>query len=122
MAEDNETVKTFLLLTEPFAVTGRLPDEESQIKLYRELIEKYGSDRTVMVKSHPRDNVDYKKYFPNITVIEKNMPMEVMNFDDRVHFDTALTVTSSAINGLKNVDEKIYLGVDFLTSWKGKNL
>lgn len=122
MAEDNETGKTLLLLTEPFAVTGRLPDEESQIKLYRELIEKYGSDRTVMVKSHPRDNVDYKKYFPKITVIEKNMPMEVMNFDDRVHFDTALTVTSSAINGLKNVDEKIYLGVDFLTSWKGKNL
>lgn len=106
-----------LLLTEPFALTGRLPDEESQIRLYRELIEKYGKDGYVVIKAHPRDTVDYKRYFPKAVIIEKNMPMEVLNFDKRVHFELAVTVSSSVINGLENVDGKVYLGTDYLQKY-----
>ena len=107
-----------LLLTEPFAITGRLPDEESQIRLYRELIEKYGDDGYVVIKAHPRDTLDYKKYFPKAVIIEKNMPMEVLNFDKRVHFENAVTVCSSVINGLENVDRKVYLGAEYLREYK----
>lgn len=103
-----------LLLTEPFALTGRLPDEESQIRLYRELIEKYGKDGYVVIKAHPRDTLDYKRYFPKAVIIEKNMPMEVLNFDKRVHFERAVTVSSSVINGLENVGKKVLLGADYL--------
>ena len=107
-----------LLLTEPFAVTGRLPDEESQERLYRELIEKYGSNGRIMIKAHPRDDMDYGRLFPEATVIEKNMPMEVMNFDETICFEKAITVTSSAVNGLKYAKEKIYLGAEYLQSFK----
>lgn len=103
-----------LLLTEPFALTGRLPDEESQIRLYRGLIEKYGKDGYVVIKAHPRDTLDYKRYFPKAVIIEKNMPMEVLNFDKRVHFERAVTVSSSVINGLENVGKKVLLGADYL--------
>ena len=106
-----------LILTEPFAVTGRLPSEEAQIKLYKDLIEKY-ADRRVVIKAHPRDTLDYEKLFPEVTVIEKTIPMEVMNFDTNFHADRAITVASSAIYGLEQVDEKIYLGADYLEKYK----
>ena len=107
-----------LLLTEPFTVTGRLPDAESQERLYRELIEKYGSNGRIMIKAHPRDDMDYGCLFPKATVIEKNMPMEVMNFDETICFEKAITVTSSDVNGLKYAKEKIYLGAEYLQSFK----
>ena len=107
-----------LLLTDPFAVTGRLPDHESQKRLYQELVEKYVGNEKLMIKAHPRDDLDYKSIFPEAVVIEKNMPMEVMNFDESICFDTAITVTSSAINGLKYVKNRIYLGQEYLNEFK----
>ncbi|MBO6165855.1 MAG: glycosyltransferase [Eubacterium sp.] len=133
---------SLLILTDPLAVTGRLPDEETQIRLYRDIIEKYGqtsnvvsgtdSDGTekaasgdgaaigtgVFIKAHPRDSVDYKSVFPEATVIEKTIPMEVMNFDKNFHADKAITVSSSAIYGLEQVDEKIYLGSEILDNYR----
>ena len=58
--------------------------------------------------------MDYKRYFPKAVIIEKNMPMEVLNFDKRVHFERAVTVSSSVINGLENVGKKVLLGADYL--------
>ena len=106
--------ETLLLLTEPFFVTGRLPDEESQVELYTELISRFGQNKNVIIKAHPRDTVDYGKYFPEATVLEKNMPMEILNFDESITFDTAVTVTSSVINGLTRVDKKVTLGAEYL--------
>ncbi|MBR6403096.1 MAG: glycosyltransferase [Eubacterium sp.] len=103
-----------LILTEPFAVTGRLPDKDSQVRLYRKLIEEYGKERQILIKAHPRDDLNYSEYFPEAVVIEKNMPMEVLNFDERVNFDIAVTVTSSVIRGLKYADKKKYLGTEYL--------
>ena len=103
-----------LLLTEPFYVTGRLPSEESQVRLYEGLIEAYGGEEQITIKAHPRDTLDYKKYFPHANVLEKNLPMEVLNFDDRICFETAVTVSSSVIYGMKNVKNKICLGADYL--------
>lgn len=102
--------KTLLLLTEPFAVTGRLPDETSQERLYKDIVREYGQGKRLIIKAHPRDVMDYKKVFPEALVIEKNLPMEILNFDNRVFFDTAVTVTSSVIQGLTNVGEKKLLG------------
>ena len=81
-------------------------------------IEKYGSNGRIMIKAHPRDDMDYGRLFPEATVIEKNMPMEVMNFDETICFEKAITVTSSAVNGLKYAKEKIYLGAEYLQSFK----
>lgn len=121
---------SLLILTDPLAVTGRLPDEETQIRLYRDIIEKYGQTSNeasgdgatigtgVFIKAHPRDSVDYKSVFPGATVIDKTIPMEVMNFDKNFHADKAITVSSSAIYGLEQVDEKIYLGSEILDNYR----
>ena len=106
--------KSILILTEPFFVTGRLPDEESQVELYKELISRFAQNGNVIIKAHPRDNLDYQKYFPEVVVLEKNMPMEVLNFNSDITFDTAVTVSSSVINGLNCVENKVMLGADYL--------
>ena len=114
LGSDNS--KTILILTEPFALTGRLPDEEAQIKLYNDIYEKYGGNGQnthVIIKAHPRDTVDYEKYFPEAFILERNIPMEVLNFDKRFSIDVAVTVTSSAIYGLEMAEEKIYLGAEY---------
>lgn len=107
-----------LILTEPFAVTGRLPDEEAQFRLYQDMIEDYAQDSKVLIKAHPRDSMDYRKYFPDAEVMEKNIPMEILNFDENFRISRAVTVTSSVIQGLSCVDEKIYLGAEFLHKYK----
>lgn len=112
------TAKDILILTEPFAVTNRLPSEKAQISLYKDIVSQYRSSGVVYIKPHPRDTLDYKKYFDNIVMLEKNIPMEVLNFSEDFHVATSITVTSSAINGITCADEKIYLDTDFLNKYK----
>lgn len=107
-----------LLLTEPFAVTGRLPDEKAQVSLYRDVLAGYAKNSQVLIKPHPRDDMDYRKYFPDVQVMEKNIPMEVLNFDENFRVFRAVTVSSSAIEGLTCAQEKIYLGQDVLCPYK----
>lgn len=117
-SEDKEGLRFTLLLTEPFAVTGRLPDEKAQVRLYRDVLARYAKNSQVLIKPHPRDSLDYRKFFPDARVMEKNIPMEVLNFDERFRVFRAITVSSSAVEGLTCVQEKIYLGQDILHSYR----
>ncbi|MCR5542549.1 MAG: glycosyltransferase [Eubacterium sp.] len=109
--------ETLLLLTEPFAVTGRLPHETAQERLYKDIVNEYGQGKKLVIKAHPRDAMDYEKIFPDAMIIEKNIPMEILNFNESISFSVAVTVTSSVIGGLANVGEKKLLGVDFLKKY-----
>lgn len=112
---------SILLLTEPFAITNRLPDENTQVKLYSDILEEYCPEHQVYIKAHPRDSVDYKKYFPWATIIEKNIPIEILNFDEDFSVSKAITVTSSAVHGIARAREKIYLGPEFLRKYQKIN-
>ena len=107
-----------LILTEPFFKTGRLPTEETQIKLYESIIREYGQDGNVLIKAHPRDDMNYAALFSKAFIIDKNIPMEVMNFNPDFHIRRAVTVTSSAIFGLECVDEKVFLDVNYLEDYR----
>ncbi len=120
-ATTGANANSILLLTEPFAITNRLPDENTQVKLYRDILETYCPEHQVYIKAHPRDNADYKKYFPWATVIEKNIPIEILNFDEDFSVSKAITVTSSAIQGLARAGEKVYLGPEFLRKYQKMN-
>ena len=107
-----------LLLTEPFAITGRLPSREAQIQLYQDVAREYAGEGEVLIKPHPRDDLDYGRYIKNAKVMEKNIPMEVLNFHEGFRVRKAVTVTSSAIQGIGCADEKIYLGAEFLEKYR----
>lgn len=51
--------------------------EAEQIAAYREIISHYGAQR-VIIKPHPCDELDYKKYFPDCEVISGQFPAELI--------------------------------------------
>lgn len=109
--------QAMLILTEPFALTGRVPSESAQVRLYEDVITNYGEGRPVLIKAHPRDTMDYRRYFPQAQILEKNVPMEVLNFDEEFRIFRAVTVTSSAVQGIRCAQEKLYLGPEFLARY-----
>jgi len=115
-SEKNNTV---LLLTEPLFHDNKLPSEEAQIRLFKDVLQReQEKGYCVVIKPHPRDKVDYKIIFPDIAVINKNIPTEVMNYNSSIHYKKAITVTSTAIEGIEFVEEKEYLGHEFIQKYK----
>jgi hypothetical protein len=107
--------KTVLLIPQPIFIN----DFEKQAKMYKDILKKYNnSDYMIYIKPHPRDTLNYKKYFTESTVLEKYFPLEVLNLNQKFHFDIAITVFSTSIDVLEFVDQKIVLGMDFLDSYR----
>lgn len=83
-----------ILFTQPF-VTDKLLTEEEQYTLYNNICKKY-SYQNIIIKPHPRDTFDYRKYFPQIPIIEGSIPMQLINLTG-IKFEKAITVCSSVV-------------------------
>lgn len=95
-----------LLLTSPLYSDSMLPSEEKQIKFYKNVIRDYFS-YPVLIKPHPRDTVDYKKLFPECTVIDRGISAEVLSFSQHLKLDTVFTVDSTAVLSFQEKAEKV---------------
>ncbi len=69
--------KTALILTQPL-YEDNLATLEDELKIYNEFFDKF-NDYTIIVKPHPRDSKDYKQLYPNIEVIDKHFPIELLS-------------------------------------------
>jgi len=116
--DDNE--KKLLLLTQPLFVDKMISREEYQIKAYKDILNKYGKNYRIYIKPHPRDCTDYKEKLKEykISIINKNMPTEILDYNKDVKFDLGVTITSSSIRGMNCIKEKIELGFDYLNNYK----
>lgn len=101
-----------LLLTQP------LCELAVREKMFKDIIATYCGNSYVVLKPHPRDELDYKKAFPECTVIEGKFPIEVLNFLPDVHFNLAISVFTTALDTVDFVDEKINLGADFMDAYE----
>ena len=77
----NETLRSFknkkiILLTQPISEIG-LVSEEEKIKIYSDCLEGYDIN-SIAIKTHPREATNYKKYFPNIMVVDTPFPFELI--------------------------------------------
>ena len=104
-----ENIKSddILLLTEPFTECLELTLEE-ELEIYREMISKYDS-KQIVIKPHPGEVKDYKKYFPNIRVITEKFPLELFDLIG-IRFKKILTIHSSAALNFKDVEVEFYNG------------
>ncbi len=107
--------ETYLVLTEPLCTL----DVRKQI--FDDISKEYGKTGKVVLKPHPRDEMDYKKEFPHLTVIEKMVPMEVMNFVAKRPFDKVISVFTD-LNGIEFAKEKIRLGPDFMDKYEAPEI
>lgn len=103
-----------LFLTEGYP--GDRPDVRAQIA--KDIIQTYCQGKRVVIKPHPRDDVDYTKLFPECIVIRGKFPIEVLNFIDGIHFELALSIITSALDNITFVDRKLNLGGAFYDAYE----
>lgn len=103
--------ENYLILTEP------LCSLDIRKQIFEDLVEEYGKMGKVILKPHPRDEMDYEKEFPYVTVVEKMVPMEVFNFMIDKPFDKVISVLTD-LNGIEFAKEKIRLGPDFMDKYE----
>jgi hypothetical protein len=99
--------KSHIVLTQQFSSAG-LISEKDQIEIYAKIIRNY-DPFSLVIKPHPRDHVNYNKYFPDIFVFDKPVPMQLLSIMG-VRFKKAITLFSSSINSFSYEIEKEWLG------------
>lgn len=100
-----------LVLTEP------LSDMETREKIFRDIVSEYQREGTIVIKPHPNDLLDYKTIFNKNIVIERKVPMELMNFINGLMFKKVIAVFTE-LSGLTFSEEKIRLGSDFMDKYE----
>lgn len=104
-----------LVLTEPLCTL----DVREQI--FKDIIAKYGKDKKVILKPHPRDELNYETLFPGFVIIDKTVPMEMLNFFDDCKVDLAISVLTNT-EGIKFAKEVLMLGPDFLDAYEAPEI
>lgn len=103
--------KSAIVLTEPLCTL----DVRRQI--FTDLLEKYGKEYQIIFKIHPRDYLDYEKEFPGVPVIDRTVPMEVLNFFSDFKIDLVVGVFTE-LNGIAFAKEKVRLGRNFMDKYE----
>lgn len=102
---NNSSTLDTLILSQPLREDCSLTDDE-MVAVYKPVVDKYPN---IAVKTHPRDKFDWKKFFPNVMVIDTYAPMQLLNY---MGFNPkkAITVCSSSLSAMPDTTEKIFLG------------
>lgn len=102
-----------LVITQPLFEDKLVDSKEKQIKIYKDIVQNYSIGK-VIIKPHPRDTLNYEKYFKDCIVIkEKYIPLEILNFIPNLKIKRAVTVFSTAIQSIDYCDEKICFGIEW---------
>ena len=100
-----------LVLTEP------LCELSVREQLFKDVLAEYCNGAVAIIKQHPRDELNYKKVFPNHIVIEGKFPMEVLNYIPGVTFDKVISVCTVP-GSIRFTGEVVFLGEDFLDKYE----
>lgn len=110
--------KRMLLLTQPLYKDKFVKSIDEQVDIYDGIIKKYKDRYDIFIKAHPRDDYNYKEKYKDIILIDKYMPIEILNFVETLSFDLAVTICSSSIETLNFVKKRIILGLDYIEERK----
>lgn len=119
LASDREV----LLLTQPWSEDcSTFPkknfEETDKIELYKKILETY-DEKTIIIKTHPREKTNYRTYFPDALVIDTVTPMELLTLMGFT-IKKAITVNSSSIHTLNKSIQKIILGTEVTPQLKNE--
>ena len=115
--------KFSLLITQPLYQDKFLKSENEQIELYQKIIDSYLKDENIIIKTHPREKIDYNKLKSNnkIIIINDNFPIEILNFIPNLKFNKVITILSTSIKLINNCNKKIMLGWPYLYDFMNKD-
>lgn len=109
--------RSILLCTQPLFQDKFVASEGDQLIVFESVIRDFSAQGYhIVIKPHPRDDIDYtavaRKY--SCEIIDKSLPSEVLNFDPEIYYDAAVSITSTSINFLDFVKEKIFMEVEYI--------
>lgn len=107
ISEAAQAGNAVLILSDP------LCDLETRKRIMEDLIAEYGQGATVFIKPHPRDELDYRKEFPDCPQFDPALPMEILNLFEGIHFHKVISVYTE-LSAIGFADERIRLGHDFM--------
>lgn len=86
--------------------------KEAEIRkaVAKEIVETYCKDTHVIIKPHPRDDIDYEKVLPDCTVVTGKFPIEVLNYVEGIRFRKTISIITSALDTIHFCEEKINIG------------
>lgn len=76
---------------------------ERQAEIYRDILSPYEPSR-VVIKPHPADTMDYKKFFPDCYVLKENFPFELCALVG-LPISKVITINSSAVFGMFSLEQ-----------------
>lgn len=91
-----------LLLTECLHQDNFIPFDE-EMNIYKYLINKQ-KNKNIIMKTHPRNKMDYRKIFPKMTIIDQPFPLEILKCAD-INIEKIITVSSSAALNFTDICE-----------------
>lgn len=103
--------KTILILTEP------LCSIEVREQIFKDLVKKYSKEASVTLKPHPRDVLKYEQLFPELPIINKAIPMEILNLVEGLHFTKVISILTE-VKAIEFAEESIKLGPDFMDQYE----
>ena len=105
--EINFNDESVLILTEPLT-EDKFLSLEDELTIYKDMIEKF-NEKNIIIKPHPRDSKNYYEIFPNIKIINKYFPIELLNLIG-IEPSIACSVVSTALMNFKKSKIYVYEG------------
>lgn len=120
--EQNEILKIFnidinninlnkepvIILTQPLSESEIHINLNEELTIYNNMIEKF-KDEYVIIKPHPRDKKNYQEIFPNVEVIDRYFPIELLSLIG-IQPKIVCTVFSTAVLNFKESEIYVYDG------------
>lgn len=109
--------KPVIVCTQPLYTAKHVPTMEDQIQVFEAVLKRFTDDGyQVVVKPHPRDEGNYSSLVSKYKCgfIDKNLPLEILNYNPEARYAAAVSITSTAINFLEYADKKIFMGMDYV--------
>ena len=120
--EQNEILKIFnidinninlnkepvIILTQPLSEGEIHINLNEELTIYKNMIEKFNEDY-VIIKPHPRDKKNYPEIFPNVEVIDRYFPIELLSLIG-IQPKIVCTVVSTAVLNFKDSEIYVYDG------------
>ncbi|BAL84062.1 hypothetical protein SELR_23540 [Selenomonas ruminantium subsp. lactilytica TAM6421] len=88
--------RDYFLFTQNLTAYGMT--EKEQVEAYSKILSNYDLNR-IVIKPHPRDEIDYRKYFPSCEVLDVPFPAELLYFLN-VPIEKIIGITSTVLHGL----------------------
>ena len=84
--------------------------EKEHVSIYKSVLSHY-SPNEIIIKTHPRDVIDYKLFFPQYDVYNKTIPSQLLSLNGLV-YNNVITICSSSVANVIHSGKIIWYGTE----------